>query len=783
MARPSDSERKLAYDRLSVWIITGVLIAVFGFLAVWPAIYAYEAASLRAAVQGISEYVYLLFIDMPGIIVMHASWGRKAIQQSGFLPVSWFVPVVFGISLSVWRGVIANPYSFDRDDFGSARWMRYRDLVERDLFSPTGIVLGRWGNSWKLVRNWETLSAMIIAPPGTAKTVQLIANILADWPDTAWLKCRNISLLKFIPGVKSLSLPLKVRAPVPGPSMIINDPKGEMYAITAGWRSRIGRVYRLSWGDAANSHHWNPLSPLSYAGGEEYVRQRAAVIEQLGAIFEAPDRALPGILKAARDGRAGKWIVEQLIGDVAEGTAALESLAGRLKEGVSTSDAFAVISDIETDIMRVRSLNSSRETHLERLAAILISESVEAHWRTTGRTFLIGAMGFIMARCERTNEEPTFGRLLDDLNTTSINGAGFTDPIESIHEDGEHVYNIPGLGSEADPSGGDGDDDQIAMLLRSWIEEAKVFGYPERFINDLQETLNKPDRERGSVISTAGSSVNIFKNAEVRSVTSSSDFRLADIRQIDGRPVTYYMVVSLEDAEYLGRLTGLFMETHAAFAISQDASEIKKTSRPLIFFADEFWTMPPLQALLQIPALGRGQWVQLVVVGQSFGQIATKYRQLGGDQVVKTLRSAISYIISFTQNDLSTAKEVSDSIGKTTVKQVSTGRQGFSFSSQGRGVNYNESYQARPLVDPEQIMSMEKLDPEKNMWGWLIFQMTGAMNRPVQLRPVAWFKHPKLVKRAGLKVIEWEDAEAVSYSNHRDTNQVRRIGEPMINKG
>lgn len=827
MAKPGQSERSLALRRGWLGAGVGSCIVVLGIGLAWPVETALQASTPREALSAFTYFITELLRDSRAVLDVYVRWFNAEVASQGRPPISWIVPSAIGIFIGVFIGGMTNPYSFERDDFGSARFMKKDEAKREKLFAPTGIILGRWGNSWKFVRNEETLSALVIAPPGTAKTVQLIANILADWPDTQWPRLRQVAGIRTIVGMfaaiggvldkasavvsnkaddglspgpherifaiimlpitictalialpfKAINLLLSIRVPgdaradVPGPSMIINDPKGEICKITSGWRSQLGPVFRISWGDAANSARWNPLSPWSYPGGEQYVAHRSHVIEQLSTWFVEPDRALPGLLRAARDGRQGSWVQDNAIGDVSLGSSQLESIAGRLHDDVVFETVVEGLIKLDGDILKLRSLNSDREKHLERLAAILIPESIEAHWRNTGREFLLGAMGFIMARSERLELEPTFGLLLDELNTTSKHGTGFSDPTEVRDENGEDFMSIPGLGSPEDPSGGDGDDDQIARVLNAWIQESLEFGYPERFINDLQATVNKPDRERGSVISTAGSSINMFKNGEVRAVTSTSDFRLETVRQIDGKPVTYYLVVSLEDANYLGRLTGLFMETHAAFAISQDADEVKKTSRPLIFMADEFWTMPPLESLMQIPALGRGQWVQLIVIGQSFGQIATKFLKTGGQEVVKTLKSAMSYIVIFTQNDFSTAKEISDSIGKTTKLQKSVGRQGFSMSiltSQGdRGRTINESYQGRPLMEPDQIMSMEKLEPKKKRWGWHLVQTTGRMNRPMQLRPVPYWRHPVLKRRIGLAQKTWPNDKAYDRTHEK----------------
>lgn len=216
-----------------------------------------------------------------------------------------------------------------------------------------------------------------------------------------------------------------------------------------------------------------------------------------------------------------------------------------------------------------------------------------------------------------------------------------------------------------------------------------------------------------------------------------------------GKPVTLYITVSIEDAEYYGRLTGLFFDQAADFLLSTPPREVEER-RPVIFLADEFWTMPPLESLRKIPAFGRGQRVALVLVGQNTAQIVTRYGS-NGESIKTALIGSMSYFVWFTQTDRKAAEEVQKSIGDTTFIENSGSQQvGF-----GQGVNlfaYNlqNKLAGQPLIRAEKIMSMEKLDPRKKRWGIMMVQFSGAMSRPIWGRPPAWFNDRTMKRRAGL---------------------------------
>jgi type IV secretory pathway TraG/TraD family ATPase VirD4 len=755
---PSVDERDLAVRWAWLTGLAALLLLAVGMILAYPVTDFFQPGSPAAWWERTLVFLRTLAERPEAVGRLYAAWWRSA---GGQPPVSWLVASGASLAALAW-GLARNPHSFARTSHGSARWATLRDLERDELLDETGIVLGRWRNGWKLIRNWETLSAILIAPPGTGKTVMLIANILADWPD----RVRRYRL-GFIPSWR--------RARVPAPCMVINDPKGEIYKKTAGWRSTLGTTIRLAWGNPAVSARWNPLSPRSYPGGERCVALRRDLEARLDAFWRHPGDVINQLLVLLRDG--GQDWARQLAVDPGR--------VGALKPGAEAGAA-AAAAGIAARLEELQVLMSEREKHVDRLAAILIPDTVEQHWRITGREFLAGAIGFIMARCEREGREPSFGLLLDWLQAASRDGSGFRDL--RLSDSGERFDDGDGggstiraagapdnVGTPEAPTGGDADDDKTARILDEALDEIRAYGYPERVYLDLNATRIKPDRERGSVISTGAGAIAIFKNAAVRAVTSTSSFSLKDCRgiEVDGqlRPVTYYVTISLEDAEFLGRVTGLFVETLAAFAISQDEDEFKTPweqrgeirGRPLQFILDEFWTMPALRSLTDIPALGRGQWVSMIVVGQSYGQIGAKYRSAGGNDVVDTIKAAVAYKTAPTQNDLKTAKEISDSIGNRTVTQKSVGREmgmlaGMFQQRGGRDPfsrNVNESTTGLPLIRADEIMSMEKLDPKKRKRGWQIVQMSGAMNRPIMCRPVAWFEHPRLKKRAGLPVRDW----------------------------
>jgi type IV secretory pathway TraG/TraD family ATPase VirD4 len=763
-----EKERMQAIAWLVGWAIISLLIVSVLTLAAWPlqmiVVRGFSAASIRDAMgyfQWFFDHSYDKWLPFLVAILWEipvAYDGHQFVAKAAaWLPTGWSYAQLaaldgpfsempgWGLVFAGFSGIMAfcfgaseNPFELRFKSQGAARWATERDLRKQKLFANTGLILGAWKHysifspmrwSQRAIRNWECLSVADLAPPGTGKSVQLVANLLADWADTK---------------------------DILAPSIVVNDPKGELFDATGNWRSQLGPVFKLNWGELSGDS-WNPLSPASIPGGEEASKLRQLLLDDLEKIYGTPARAisiLVAMLKAMRN--SADWQLAAIndptfafLGtpaiDPVDREAALKALQGELPERV----------------MKLAWCYDQREQIVDRMCGVLIPDTVEEHWKNTGRAAGAGFILFHMARCDRDGSEPAFGRLLDWLSGVS----------KSTPDAVVEAVAAAQAGNKG--KGGEGQDDEIAKLLELAIAECQAYGYPARVEMELSQLKMKPDRERGSVVSTFDASIGVFKQASVRQKTLTSSFRLVDVRgqgthnaHTKARlkpgetapPVTIYVCVRLDSVEAFGRVTGLLFEALAAFLLSQPASEIKK-SRPVYLFADEFWTLPPLPSLLLIPAFGRGQRVGLLLIGQSWNQIGLKFGQKGPD-MIKSMKNAMSNWVIKTQNSLDDAKELSEMMGNVTHRKRSFSRErGFKLNLSGNsggmqigGGNVSEDMIGLPLMRADEVMSMPKLDPTKNERGRQIVVTSGARNTPIPCTPFLWFKEPKLLARVGSKV-------------------------------
>jgi type IV secretion system protein VirD4 len=149
-----------------------------------------------------------------------------------------FLSIGVAIGMSVWRSREART----AETYGSARWATGTEVGAAGLFAADGVVLGRLEK--KYLRHDGPEHVLCFAPTRSGKGVGLVVPTLLTWPG----------------------------------SCIVHDIKGENWQLTAGFRSRHGRVLLFD-PTNANSAAYNPL--LEVRRGEWEVRDVQNVADVL----------------------------------------------------------------------------------------------------------------------------------------------------------------------------------------------------------------------------------------------------------------------------------------------------------------------------------------------------------------------------------------------------------------------------------------------------------------------------------------------------------------------
>src|SRR6185437_4958074 len=158
------------------------------------------------------------------------AWLWAYYRSQGELPSPFLWTGIAGV-IAMTLALALCPFSLAPTHYGRARWAKGRLALHRlGVTARQGVVLGKVCG---LVLMYDApLSCLLLAPAGTGKTRGTIIP-------TTLAYCGSV---------------------------IVHDPKGEVYDATAGYRARLGRVLRLEWSVPGRSVCWNPLSPGNLPG-------------------------------------------------------------------------------------------------------------------------------------------------------------------------------------------------------------------------------------------------------------------------------------------------------------------------------------------------------------------------------------------------------------------------------------------------------------------------------------------------------------------------------------
>lgn len=618
-----------------------------------------------------------------------------------------YLSFVIAFTFFIYR-IVTNPYKYTPNVFGGGRKATYEDVKKMKLFDGFVIVLGRFKG--KLLKMPETLSALVVAPPGTGKTAGVVIPTILESP---------------------------------GLSLIVNDPKPELCYNTSGYRATQGPVFVINWGaedDPAKGTYypsWNPLS--------------ASCLPPLGP---------------------------------------------------------------------------SRDMYIDSMVAVLVEEpkgGADPHWSKTGRNAMSGFLHFICSKCERARANDYFLAKLsegsfdkDDAEVLETYYMDMTDPsariaLEALKGGTLTTENYAPVGTwESLPESWQGNEPCIAMIFDWWtdiqmrvnadlkrrqdegdqaaafadaqgdalkiaIAEAERFGYSRRAVVELSQLAGTPDKERGSILSTAFTGINIFKNSAVRARTKFSDITFKDLRGMvdpvtgEMKPITVYLSVNQVDAKTLNVITGVFVELMSSYLISNKPNDIaadgiKVGPYPVLFVLDEFPQMPKLAAVKDGPAVGRGQKVSYLLIGQDLGQISGQY----GKDDLETIITTTAAKVILAQNNEQTAERFSKMIGSRTIEVASSSRtEGVSMQTNPFAANVSRSLQSSSVVGASDMMSLDMLKQ------YVLFQ--GFLNRPILADAPRWYLDKKMRKKCALKTAPFVPYWIVAQREEADMSALKAM--------
>jgi type IV secretion system protein VirD4 len=233
---------------------------------------------------------------------------------------------------------------------------------------------------------------------------------------------------------------------------------------------------------------------------------------------------------------------------------------------------------------------------------------------------------------------------------------------------------------------------QFDDWLATQLEETKHLD-PEFYRNGYSY-LNNHEKTRSSILETFSGYFELFEDPRIDAATSASDFDLKALRK---EKITIYIGFSDDDMERLSPLLTLFWQQLMSLMI-QKLPCPKEEPYPLLCLIDEFSSLGRIERLRRSLKLLREYRVRCILM---FQYIAQTYEQYTHDEA-KAFTN-IKTKIAFAAEDIQDAEYISKLLGTRTIK-VKTASSSMQINGYSESTNY--SYQASPLLRPQEIMRL-----------------------------------------------------------------------------
>jgi type IV secretory pathway TraG/TraD family ATPase VirD4 len=212
--------------------------------------------------------------------------------------------------------------------------------------------------------------------------------------------------------------------------------------------------------------------------------------------------------------------------------------------------------------------------------------------------------------------------------------------------------------------------------------------------------LNRPERERGSVLSSVVRHTAWLDDPRLCAALARSDFSMTDLKR---RPVTVYLAIPPDRL----RVCLGFVRGFIGLALDGIAAVPALPPHRVGFFLDEFGQLGRMDRLADSITLLRGYGAQLWVFVQDLSQIKAVYPRWQ------------SFLANTAQQffgtaDYDTARYLSAALGQQTIR-FETGGSSYSDSGIGKpgsaSTSTGEHFQGRPLLTPDEIMRLGPTRP------------------------------------------------------------------------
>lgn len=274
-----------------------------------------------------------------------------------------------------------------------------------------------------------------------------------------------------------------------------------------------------------------------------------------------------------------------------------------------------------------------------------------------------------------------------------------------------------------------------------------------------KQVLDASDKTRGSYLSTIFDKLSMFSDMSICSLTSANEI---DFAEISTKPTALFLQIPDEKETRHTLAAMVILQAYKALVAKANTYSDLSLPRSVYFLLDEFGNLPQVHKLEQMITVGRSRKIWLVLVVQSYAQLAKVYDEKSAD----IIKSNCNIQIFIGTTDQKTIEEFSKKCGNYSIIQKNV-----SFSSSNDGVGSSVSVKERPLIYPTELA---QLNNNQNM-GNAIVSIFGYS--PIRSKFVPSFKSKYFVLEKTNQLLsagKYFNEEKVFYDMLKRNEQFKR---------
>ena len=294
------------------------------------------------------------------------------------------------------------------------------------------------------------------------------------------------------------------------------------------------------------------------------------------------------------------------------------------------------------------------------------------HWAKTAHALLTGVILHLLYECKANQGTATLEMLALALSDPSR-------PIDSLYQEMLENQHIEGL--------------HIGRVAHPVVAAA------------ARDMLNRPEAERGSVLSSAMSYLSLYRDPLVAKNTSRSDFHIRDLMNYD-KPVSLYLVVRPDSKDRLKPLMRLIINQIVRVLVRDEIRFDQGQALPvhryrLLLLLDEFPSFGRLEVFQEALAYIAGYGIKAYLIIQDVAQLWGAY---GHDE---SIISNCHVRVAYAPNKIETAEWLSKTLGTTTIIKEDISTSGHRFGAILQQVSRSLHEISRPLLTADECMRLK----------------------------------------------------------------------------